>query len=393
MKGGIRKRGNSWYYYFDLGYVNGKRKRLERVAKGATSKSEAERILRDKIREYENAGHVFTPTEITVEDFFAFWMREYVEMKLKPNSVENYRITIKKHVLPVLGKYKLRSLTPHVLQEFLNNKIREGYSYKTVSIIKGILTKSLRQAVYPYKFINETPMQYVELIMSQERKPTKEKLKILTENDLKVLFSNIKEGHAFYIPFMIGYFCGVRVGELCGLEWKHIDFREGTVTIEQQMTKEYYQTKDGKNKALFVVSSPKSKASYREIAVSDSLLEILKKERTKQKENQLRYGEHYAKDSQYDFVCKKENGESYTPNVIKWITRRFIKEELGIDFNYHSLRHTLATTLIENGVETKTVQSMLGHSRSSITQDTYTHLTEKMTRRAADTLDSLFKSL
>ena len=393
MTGGVRKRGNSWYYYFDLGYVNGKRKRIERVAKGAKSKGEAERVLREKIREYENAGHVFTPAEITVEDYFAFWMKEYVEMKLKPNTVENYRMVIRNHINPKLGKFKLRSLSPHVLQEYINEKTREGYSYKTLSIIKGVLTKSLKQAVYPFKFINETPMQYVELHKSTERKPSKEKLKVLSENNLKVLFSNIKEGHAFYIPFMIGYFSGIRVGELCGLEWKHVDFYEGTITIEQQMTKEFYKLNNGKTKEIFVVGTPKTKSSYRTITVSDTLLDILRKERTKQKENQLRYGEFYAKDPQHDFICKKENGESYTPNVIKWLSRRYVNEELGLTFNFHSLRHTLATTLIENGVEVKTVQSILGHSRSGITQDTYAHLTEKMTRRAADTMDNIFKSL
>lgn len=388
MKGTVRKRGNSWYYAFDLGYVRGKRKRIERVAKGATTRAEAERVLREKIQEYENAGHVFTPHEITVTDFYDYWLREYVELKLKPNTVENYRGTLQRHVLPQIGDYKLRSVTPYILQELMNNLIRSGYSRQTISIIKGVLNKSFRHAVFPYKFINESPMQYVELLMDSERKPTKDKLKILTQDEQRFLFAHIKEAHPLYIPFMIGFFTGVRVGEVCGIEWKHVDFKGGTISIDQQLTKEYY-THDGKRKAVYVVGELKSKSSYRTVPMGSKLADILKKERTKQKQNQLMFGPAYVKYKDNDFVLRKENGEQYTPNVIKWLTRRYIREEYQMDFNYHSLRHTLATTLIENGMQLKAVQKILGHSRMSITSDTYLHLTEKMEREAADIMDSL----
>lgn len=388
MKGGVRKRGNSWYYTFDLGYVRGKRKRIERVAKGATTRAEAERILREKIQEYENAGHVFKPTEITVTDFYDYWMREYVEMKLEPNTQENYRGMIKNHILPYIGDYRLRTITPHVLQELVNNMIRKKYARKTVSILSTVLGKSFKHAVFPYKFINENPMQYVEIHMDTERKATKDKLKILNQEEVNFLFTTFKEGHPLYIPLAIGYFTGVRVGEACGIEWPHIDFKGGQIRIEQQMKKEYYEV-NGKRKEIFVIGELKTKSSYRTVPMGRKLSDILRKELTKQKQNQLLYGPAYVKYSDHDYVLRKPNGQRYTPNVIKWLTRRFIREEHKIDFNYHSLRHTLATTLIENGMQPKAVQKILGHSRVSVTTDTYLHLTEKMEREAADIMDSL----
>lgn len=62
MKGGVRKRYGSWYYYFDVGTVDGKRKKIERKAIGAGTKSQAEKILRKALEEYENTGTIFEPS-------------------------------------------------------------------------------------------------------------------------------------------------------------------------------------------------------------------------------------------------------------------------------------------------------------------------------------------
>lgn len=394
MKGGVRKRGNKWYYYFDLGKVGGKRKKIERVAEGAQTKTEAERILRRKILEYENAGIFFEPSEMTLHDFLDFWMKEYVELKLKPNTQDNYRRTIKNHINNHLGKYKLKSLSPHILQQYMNSKVREGLSRQTLSIIRGILNKALKQAVYPYRYINENPMQYVELMVNKERKPTREDLKILSKETLRRLNEFITEDHPFYIPFHIGLHTGVRVGEVCGIEWKHVDFENKTIVIEQQLTQKMIEVEGlEKKKQIWVVSPPKSISGYRTIPIGDTLVKILKKEKIRQKENKLKYGEHYLQDPNHDFVCKKENGEHYTPNVIKYQTRELVSKKLNIDFNYHSLRHTHATLLVENGVDIKTIQKRLGHSRSAITEDRYVHLTQKMARNAADIFDSITDSL
>ncbi|PCN44504.1 hypothetical protein B9C88_09835 [Brevibacillus laterosporus] len=76
MKGGVRKRGNAWYYYFEAGKIDGKRKKIEHPAKGVQTKQEAERVLRRKILEYENVGTVFKPSDMTLHDFLMFWQKE-----------------------------------------------------------------------------------------------------------------------------------------------------------------------------------------------------------------------------------------------------------------------------------------------------------------------------
>lgn len=396
MKGGVRKRGEVWYYYFDAGKIDGKRNKIEYPAEGASTRSEALSVLRRKIIEFENSGTVFRPSEVSVHDYLKYWMREYVELKLKPNTQYNYESVIRLHILPVLGNYKLRSLTPHILQQFMNNKVREGFARQTLSIIQGMLNKSLKHAVYPYKFITENPMQYVELLKSDTNsKPTREDLKIQTKENLRKLSSYFSEGHPFRIPFQIGLHTGVRVGEVCGLEWKHVDFDAQTISIEQQMVGKKVATskfKNAKSGVEWVIGPPKSKSGYRTISVGNTLMEILRKEKLKQKQDRLRYGEFYQASRLGDFVCRKESGEVITPAVSKYHTRK-ASESLQIDFNYHSLRHTHATMLIEQKLPTKTVQQRLGHSRAAVTEDRYVHLTQKMAREAADIFDSFASDL
>ncbi|OAQ56286.1 hypothetical protein A6E74_02420 [Enterococcus thailandicus] len=94
----------------------------------------------------------------------------------------------------------------------------------------------------------------------------------------------------------------------------------------------------------------------------------------------MKYGKWYH-DS--NAICTKENGEPVTPNSIKWSASK-IKKDLNIEFNFHSLRHTHATMLLEDGVKPKIVQERLGHSRISITMDKYVHVTKKMRNEAVD---------
>ncbi len=96
-------------------------------------------------------------------------------------------------------------------------KTREGYARQTLSIIIGILSKALNYAVYPFKYIKENPMHYVELIKDKSRKPTREDLKIQSKENLRRINSVLNEVHPFYLPFHIGLHCGLCVGEVCGV--------------------------------------------------------------------------------------------------------------------------------------------------------------------------------
>lgn len=378
MRGGLRKRGRNWYYYFDMGMVDGKRQRVERVV--GPDKKEAERALRKAISDYENTGLYFEPSTITMADFMDYWFKEYAEVNLKHNTQLNYERVIRLQIKPTLGKYRLRSLTPAILQQFVNDLFREGYAKKSLSIFASIVNNALRQAVHPWGFIKENPMQYVIMPSYDVRKSTEKDLKILPIGSLKKISAYLTEGHPLYIPFHIGLHTGLRVSEVSGLFWSHVDLDRGTLRVEQAMV-----NKNGE----WIYGTTKTPASERQIPLGATIIQILKRHHTWIKKNKLKYGVHY---SGSDHVCVKECGSIITPAVIKYNTRK-MKEVLAVDFNFHSLRHTHATMLMENGAKVKDIQARLGHSRSSITIDTYSHLTQKMQDETIDIFEQAMRDL
>ena len=186
-----------------------------------------------------------------------------------------------------------------------------------------------------------------------------------------------------------------------GLTWDDVDLKEGTIDINK------INSNRGKN---WYFSDPKTPTSTRNIKIGNTLINILKKHKKTQLENLLKYEAHYSQScglketsinedlrslhelplkleagamKSVNMVCTKENGEIATPNTIKYASG-VINQVLNIQFNFHSLRHTHATILIENGAKIKDVQVRLGHKNIETTLNRYTHATEVMANESAE---------
>ncbi|MDB0438095.1 tyrosine-type recombinase/integrase [Clostridioides difficile] len=374
MKGGVRKRSNKWYYYFDLGIVEGKRKKVERV--GGSTKKEAEKALREALNEYENSGIVFEESNISLSDYLDFWYKEYVLLNCKYNTQESYRINIEKHIKPKLGVYKVKALTPAILQNFINKKYKENYSQSTLQVLKAILHRSLKSAVYPYKHIRENPMQYVSIPKTKSKTETK-KVKTITLEEFNQTLNIFPQDSFQRIVLLIGFYTGMRRGEIIALTWDDIDLDNKTITVKHTLIK--------KKNGMFELSQPKTESSCRTIFTGDTLIRALKEHKLYQKKMKLKYGEFYF-DS--DWVCTKENGQQVTIHTMDTIVRQ-IREALNNDFHFHCLRHTHATLLLENGANIKDIQNRLGHSQLSTTMDTYSHVTDKMKNETVDIFERI----
>ncbi len=400
MEGHVRKRGNKWYYGFEASNVNGSRKRIERV--GGYTKKEAESALRKALTEYENAGMHFQPTEISVADYMDYWVNNYVLINCKYNTRSNYKALIKTHIKPSLGIYKLKTITPTILQEFVNKKYRSGLSQNSLSCIMNVLSSSLRYAVYPAAFIKENPMQYIKKPKYDHATHAKPH-KVISPEDFTRIIQQFPQGSDYHIPIMIGYYTGCRIGEVMGLTWDNIDLRNKTISINKIILN---------RPSGWFFGSTKTNSSVRTIKIGGTLVNLLQKHKKCQIENRLEYGHHYmlyyeskVKDPKtgksirkiislkanetpnssdpISMVCTRENGKIVTPTQFK-SAAKIIRESLKIDFNFHSLRHTHATRLIENGADIKDVQARLGHSNIRTTLDTYTHVTQSMAEKSVE---------
>lgn len=418
MNGGVRKRGSTWSYYFDLGKVDGKRKKKEKG--GFRTKKDAEAALAKALNEYNTAGTVFTPTEITVSDYLDQWFDLFCKLNLKYNTQVGYLRIIEAHLKPRFGTYKLKAITPAMLQEFANGLKLNGYSKSHVVGILTVFQAALDYAIEPLHYINQNPMKSVRF-PKIERKP-RERI-ILTMDDWQKIISRFQDTR-YYIPLMIGFYTGLRISEAFALTWDDIDLENKTLSVNKQIVKRNFGAdvrkaaarKDGREqRSSWYFTTTKTPSSNRTISFGDTLCSALRKEKTQQLENELKYGEYYTVhvlkkeidekgndmmrivpiqkcvESQLlrtRLICITENGQYTSTDTFKFCSR-VIHKQLHLAFDYHSLRHTHATMLIEAGANVKNVQTRLGHTNIQTTLQTYVHDTEKMAEQSVELFEQI----
>lgn len=409
----VRKRNEKWEYRFEAAKVDGKRNQISKG--GFKTKKECLEAGTKALAEYNNSGLRFEPSDISVTDYLEYWFDNYCKTNLKYNTQVGYLRLIKKHLEPRFGFYKLKSLNPSILQEYANELKLNGYSK---SHILGILTTfqaALDYAVEPLHFIIQNPIHYVKL-PKIERKPRERT--ILTLGEFNQIIERFKETR-YYIPLMIGFYTGLRISEAFALTWDDIDFDNRTITVNKQVVKRNFGSdirkvveKKGKkeHRSSWYFSPVKTESSNRIVKFGDTLYKALKNEKLNQKKNELKYQEFYTihtKKKEVDekgndiyrivpvqkcldqsltrteLICIAENGQYTSTDSFKFCSR-VIHNELKLAFDYHSLRHTHATLLIESGANIKNVQARLGHSNIETTLQTYVHNTQKMDDQAVD---------
>lgn len=419
----VTKRGDKWQYRFEVAAIAGKRKRVSKS--GFKTKKEAVEAGTKALAEYNESGQSFQVSNISVADYLDNWMDTYCKMNLKYNTQVGYLYTLENHLKPSLGMYRLKALTPSTIQEFVNGLKMHGLSKASVVGIFSTLSAALDYAVEPLKYILYNPCNNVRIPKFEHGKNNQRY--IITPEQFSQITKRFPEDSNFYIPLMIGYYTGVRISECFGLTWNDVDFEARTITINKALLKRNYGVdvrdvlkKKGKKeeKSAWYFNSTKTFKSNRVIQFGETLYRALKKAHDKQMSNCDFYGEYYTRiykkpeldekgDTIYrlveveagvpctletvDMLNVKENGQLLSMDSMKYCNR-IIHYELNIMFNYHSLRHTHATTLVENGANIKDVQERLGHCNIETTLNTYTHNTDYLRSQSVDIFENAVKT-
>lgn len=386
-----RKRGQKWQYQFEAATIDGKRKQITKS--GFKTKKEALEAGTKALAEYNNCGLAFSPSEISFNDYLDFWINEYAKINLKETTVANYEKKIRLYIKPKLGIYKLKVLTPAILQNFINEKFNEGFSRNTLLVLKGILSGSLNYAVEPLRYIKFSPMAAVKLPLQRAipKTPTRKKEKhVITKEQFNDIIERFPYGSSCYLPLQLAYRCGLRLGEAFAITWDDIDLKNKKLDINKQVQ---YENK------YWYFTSPKYD-SYRVIDLDNNILDILKKYKQQQRKDKIYYGKHYCnlkineknqinefEGNEVNLINIRENGTYIQPRVMQHCFR-IIHYKLGYkELDYHSLRHTHATMLLSAGANIKAVQERLGHKKLDLTLGVYTHVTEEMREQTLEILN------
>lgn len=278
----VTRRGDKWQYRFEAASVDGKRKRVSKS--GFKTKKEAVEAGTKALAEYNESGQTFNLSSISVADYLDSWIDTYCKMNLKYNTQLGYLYTIENHLKPSLGMYRLKSLTPSAVQEFVNSLKLRGLSRASIVGIFSTLSAALDYAIEPLKYIQYNPCNNVRI--PKDTAPKKETRYIITPEQFKQIIERFPEGSNFYIPLMIGYYTGVRISECFGLTWNDVDFDNQTISISKALLKrncgadvrEILKKKGMKEeKSAWYFNSTKTFKSNRIINIGDTLCAALKK--------------------------------------------------------------------------------------------------------------------
>ena len=364
-----RKRGKTWEYSFEIAPIDGKRKR--KTKGGFRTKAEALTAGTQAKAEYDNCGTVSEPSNMSLSDWLDKWYMNYVDKHFKESTKASYQSVIRK-IKTDLGHYKISSLKPLTLHNYFNSLSDGGYATSTTRGVRRILNSALNYA-YQMEIIKSNPCSKVRIKTSDEEK-YKFPITITPEQFNQIINSISYQCLYYKIPFYIGWYTGMRGGEVLALTWDDVDFETKTIRVNKTHTQAFGEVH---------ITTPKTPNAVRNILVGDKLLDILKIWRERQIKNAKKLGI-----SPPEEICTRLSLE---PIKASNLGQQCIKlrKQLGIDFHFHCLRHTHATILIKNGVSIKEVQSRLGHKSIQTTLDIYTHIKAHETVKSVDVFENL----
>lgn len=314
---------------------------------------------REKLEELKNESYVLN-RDIRLCDYYKEYLNTW-RHTVKPASYSNFVNVAEKHILPVLGKTKVRDLEIRQMQKFYNDLMDlHGVGVSTAGVYLQHVSKMLRAAVHD-GIINKNPCERVRKRKRTEKTATETYHRALSRQEQE-LFEKVIVGswYEYALKFML--YSGCRVGEMLALCWDDVDFQNNIISIRRTITR------DEKGNPV-IGTTTKSTAGVREIPMTSTLKNCLFDQR---KRNFAIVG-RVAKD---DLVfLSKISGRVIDSKQIEYAIKCALRKMPGVEkFTSHALRDTFATRFIESGGNMKTLQVLLGHASFQMTSDLYAHV-------------------
>lgn len=276
---------------------------------------------------------------------------------IKESTYANYSNIISNHITPNLGNYYLKDLNNKIIQQFLLNKYKNGrldnsggLSNKTIKDIVAIVKSSLKSAM------KENLIQNLSLDFIYPKTNIKDKIYTLSEQNQNKLTNYILANQSTKgLGILLTLYSGIRIGELCALQWKDIDFKNNILHIKKTLQRVYIKDMQVSCSKI-IITNPKTHNAEREIPLNKEFAKELKKFKTNTED--------------YILSCSNKWVE---PRTYRRFFEKILKNADVEKINFHGLRHTFATNCINLGVDYKTVSELLGHATVNITLNLYVH--------------------
>jgi len=287
---------------------------------------------------------------------------------VKKSTYAAYALLIQSHLLPEFGDQE--EISEEDVQSFVNQKLESGLSQKTVRDILVVLKMILRFGAKRGYW----PSRQIDIIFPTERE--RQDIEVLTLANQRQLMSYVKEHFTFLnLGIFICLNAGLRIGEVCALQWDDIDVASGVIHVGKTIQRIYLV--DGQEKYTeLIIDKPKTKNSIRDIPMTRDLLSLIRPLK------KIVRGEYYV---------LTNSAAPTEPRTYRTYFNK-LQKELGLPkMRFHGLRHSFATRCIESKCDYKTVSVLLGHSNISTTLNLYVHPNMEQKKKCIDAMGKMFK--
>ena len=284
---------------------------------------------------------------LTVAELCAEWQR-VMQHQIKESTAANYAMKIERHIMPSFGDKVISSVTAEHMYSFIDSKREEGLSSRYIADIVVLMKTVAKYAVRTYQI----PYPFAGIVVPKKKSPS---VKLLDEAEQRSLQQYLKtHPDRGALGTALSMTTGVRIGELCPLQWKDLDLEKRILTVTKTMQR--IQCPSAAGRTRLIITDPKSESSRRQIPIPDCMMPLL----------------HKFKGEPNEYLLTGTD-RPIEPRTMQYRFQAILKNAKIPSVHFHALRHIFATNCIKLGFDVKSLSELLGHSSVEITLNRYVH--------------------
>lgn len=374
--GSVIKRGKKYAIRYDLpGSTRENRK--QKFISGFPSSKEAKKAL--EVIEAKMALDLISNDDLkTIGEVVSTWFDEAVSGELGPRTIIYYRNHINNYVNGHIDHYKLDTLKVGKITSYFKRLKNNGTSDITIFKVRNTLRAAFYYC-YSQEYISDKFMDRVK-VKAYSPKQLADSENYWTPDEITKA-SQLLTASSIYFQMQLSLNLALRSEEVAALRVSDLDFKNKIISIRHAMCHildksdidgEYIEIVDLEKKILLVM--PKGKKVLK-LPMTDKVRVLLLKRLSDINNNKLQTNYNHKYDG---FLSVENDGDIITERRIsdRWsstIRRKLKKADMNY-ITFHGLRHSCASWLAFNGVDIKTIQTILGHADISTTSEIYTHI-------------------